>query len=150
GYSLFAWSAVGMIYAPRMIVPDLLVAMFVYIDAGLLLSLRDGGKRSRTCLLLGLTLGFGYLAKAILFPMAFLFMVVAFFVIGEWRKAILPVAMTFLVFCAVSAPLLVSMSMRVGRPSYSEVGRMNYAWHVNHAKLYFTSASGPPSYLEHP
>src|SRR5208283_146132 len=30
------------------------------------------------------------------------------------------------------------------------VGRMNYAWHVNHAKLYFTSASGPPSYLEHP
>ena len=150
GYCLFAWSTVGMIYAPRMITPDLLVAMFVYLDAGLLLNLRVSTKRSRTCVLLGLTLGLGYLAKAILFPMAFLLMVVAFFAIGEWRKAVLPVAMTFLLFCAVAAPLFISMSMRVGRPSYSEVGNMNYAWHVNHFDLYFSSASGPPSYLKHP
>ena len=153
GYSLFAWSTFGMIWAPRMITPDLLVATFVYLDAGLLLSLRastDGTERSRTCLLLGLTLGLGYLAKAILFPMAFVFLVVAFFMIGEWRKAVLPVAMTFLLFCAVAAPLLIAMSMRVGRPSYSEVGNMNYAWHVNHFNPYFSSTSGPPSYLKHP
>ena len=49
------------------------------------------------------------------------------------------------------------MSSRVGRPSYSEVGNLNYAWHVNHVgagKLaggpFFPSASGPPPYLEHP
>ena len=61
--------------------------MFVYLDVGLLLSLRVSTKRSRICLLLGLTLGLGYLAKAILFPMAFVFMVVAWFVIGEWQKS---------------------------------------------------------------
>ena len=74
GYSLFAWSTFGMLWAPRMVTPDLCVATFVYLDAGLVLSLRASSKRSRTGLLLGLTLGLGYLAKAILFPMAFLFM----------------------------------------------------------------------------
>jgi hypothetical protein len=99
----------------------------------------------------------GYLAKAILFPMAFVFMVVAFVVIGDWRKGVLPLSMAFLLFCAVAAPLFISMSKRVGHPSYSEVGNLNYAWHVNHVnggKLalgpFFPSASGPPPYLKHP
>jgi hypothetical protein len=151
GYSLFAWSTFGVMLAPRMITPDLCVAMFVYLDCGLLLSLRHSTKTSRTCLLLGLTLGFGYLAKAILFPMAFLFIVAAFFVIGDWRKAAVPLAITFLVFCAVSAPLFISISRSVGRPSYSEAGSLNYAWHVNREDWpFFSSASGPPAYFKHP
>jgi hypothetical protein len=149
GYSLFAWSTIGMIWAPRMVTPDLCVAIFVYLDAGLLLSLGDSAKQSRTCLLLGLTLGMGYLAKAILFPMAFLFMVVAFFMIGEWRKAVRPLAVTFLVFCTVAAPLVISMSRRVGRLSYSEAANMNYSWVVNHFNPY-GSASGPSPSLKHP
>jgi hypothetical protein len=157
GYSLFAWSTFGMIWAPRMITPDLCVAIFVYLAAGLLLGLRASTKRSRICLLLGLTLGLGYLAKAVFFPVAFVFMAVAFFVIGEWRKAVGPLAITFLVFCAVSAPLFISISKRVGRPSYSEAGNLNYAWHVNHitagkvaGHAFFPSASGPPPYLKRP
>jgi hypothetical protein len=150
GYTLFAWSTFGMMEAPKMITPDLCVAAFVYLDSGLLLSLRAGANRSRTGLLLGLTLGLGYLAKAILFPMAFVFIVIAFFVIGEWRKAVLPLGMTFLIFCAAAAPLFIAMSARVGRPSYSEVGNMNYIWHVNHFNPYSSSISSPPSYLKHP
>lgn len=157
GYSLFAWSTFGMLWAPRMVTPDLCVAMFVYLDAALLLSLRGSTNKLRTCLLLGLALGLGYLAKAILFPLAFVFMVLAFFVIGDWRKAVLPLSMAFLLFCAVAAPLFISMSRRVGHPSYSEVGNLNYAWHVNHVnggKLalgpFFPSASGAPPYLKHP
>jgi hypothetical protein len=152
GYSLFAWSTIGMIWVPRMVTPDLCVAAFVYLDAGLLLSLRDGTNHLRTSLWLGLTLGLGYLAKAILFPMAFVFMAVAFFIIGDWKKALRPLAVTFLLFCAISAPLLISMSMRVGRPSYSEAGNMNYVWHVNGFNPYLASASasGPPTYLKHP
>ncbi|MGB7437592.1 MAG: hypothetical protein WBW49_19415 [Candidatus Acidiferrum sp.] len=152
GYSLFAWATFGMIWSPRMITPDQCVAMFIYLDCGLLLSLRSSSKRYRICLLLGLTLGLGYLAKAILFPMAFLIMVIAFFVIGEWRKAIAPLAITFFLFCAISAPLLISMSSRVGHPSYSEAGNMNYVWHVNGFNPYLASAaaSGPPAFMKHP
>jgi len=147
GYSVFAWSTLGMIWAPRMISPDLCVAIFVYLDAGLLLRLRAGAERSRTCLLLGLTLGLGYLAKAILFPMAFVFMAIALFMIREWRKAVLHLAATCFVFGAISAPLLISMSSRVGRPSYSEAGNLNYVWHVNGFNPYLAS---PPPYLKHP
>jgi len=156
GYSLFAWSTFGMLWAPRMVTPDLCVAMFVYLDSGLLLSLRASNSL-RTWLLLGLTLGLGYLAKAILFPVAFVFMAVAVFVIGDWRKAVRPLVLAFLLFCVVAAPLFISMSKRVGRPSYSEAGNLNYAWHVNHVgggKLaggpFFLAASGPPPYLKHP
>jgi hypothetical protein len=89
--------------------------------------------------------------------MAFVFMLVAFFVIAEWRKAVRPLAITFLVFCGVSAPLLTAMSRRVGRASYSEAGNMNFVWHVNHigggkaaGGPFFSPASGPPPYLKHP
>ena len=152
GYSVFVWKHGRSDLGARMITPDLCVAAFVYLDCGLSLSLRDSGNKSWSCLLLGLTLGLGYLAKAILFPMAFVFMVIAFFLIGEWKKAIIPIGITFLLFCAISAPLIISMSMRVGRPSYSEAGSMNYVWHVNGFNPYAasTSISGPPPYLKHP
>jgi 4-amino-4-deoxy-L-arabinose transferase-like glycosyltransferase len=157
GYSLFAWTAFGMMWAPRMVTPDLCVAMCIYLDAGLLLQLRTRSSLWRTCFLLGLTLGLGYLGKAILFPMAFVFIAVAFVAIGAWKKAILPLAVTFLVFCAISAPLVIGMSERLGKPSYSEAGNLNYAWHVNHVgggKLaggpFFPAEAGPPADLEHP
>ncbi|HEX8814384.1 MAG TPA: hypothetical protein VF753_02690 [Terriglobales bacterium] len=157
GYSFFAWSTFGMLWAPRMVTPDLLVTAFVFLDCGLLLSLRSGNKLLRTCLLLGVALGLGYYAKAILFPLAFVFIFLALFMIGNLRKSLLPLALTSLIFIGISAPLLIAMSKRVGHPSYSEVGNLNYAWHVNHAgagKLaggpFFYSESGPPAYLKHP
>ena len=49
------------------------------------------------------------------------------------------------------------MSRRVGRPSYSEVGNLNYVWHINQVsrgKLagssFFSPDSGPLPYLKHP
>jgi hypothetical protein len=150
GYSLFAWSTFVLIGGLRRVTPDLCVATFVYLDAGLLLRLRTGAKRSRTCLLLGLTLGFGYLAKTILFPMAFVFMAVAFFVVGKWRKALLPLALTLLLFSAVAAPLFVSISRMVGSPSFGESGSLNYAWLIDGKSPFPFYTSGPPPYLKHP
>jgi hypothetical protein len=157
GYGFFAWSTFGMMWAPRMVTPDLCVSIFVYLDSGLLLSLRTSSKRSRSCLLLGLTLGFGYIAKAILFPIAFVCLAIAFLTIGKWRKAVVPLLTTFVLFCMISAPLLIAMSSRVGKPSYSEAGNLNYAWLVNRIGAgkaaggpFFRSASGPPPYLKHP
>jgi len=149
GYSLFVWSTFGLIWAPRMVTPDLCVAMFVYLDAGIVLRLRTSSKKSRTCLLLGLTLGLGYLAKAILFPMAFVFMVVALLVIGEWRKAVCPLAMTLFLFSAIATPLFIGISQKVGYPSYSEAGNFNYAGHVNGGSESFYPSS-QSACLKHP
>ncbi len=40
-YGIFAWTSFGMIWAPRMVTPDMCVAMFLYLDGGLILSLRS-------------------------------------------------------------------------------------------------------------
>ncbi len=150
GYSLFAWSTLAMIQAPRMTAPDLCVATVVYLDSGLLLKLRTNASTLRTSMLLGLTLGLGYLAKAFLFPMAFLFIAAAFFTTSERRRAMVSVAIISIVFCAVATPLFLSISQEVGRLSFSEAGDLNYAWHVNgEDKLRFYS-SAPPPYLKHP
>jgi len=150
GYSIFAWGSFVLIDGLRRVNPDLCVAMFVYLDAGLLLKLRTGTKRSRTCLLLGLTLGFGYLAKAILFPMAFVFMAVAFFMVGKWRKAVPLLAMTLVLFSAIAAPLCIGISQMVGRPSFGESGSLNYAWNINGKPWLPFYSSVPPPYLKHP
>lgn len=149
-YSLFAWSTFVLGNGLRKVTPDLCVAMFVYLDAGLLLRLRAGANRSGTCLLLGLTLGLGYLAKAILFPMAFVFMAVAFLVVGNWRKAVRPLAITLLVFGAIAAPLFISISRMVGRPSFSESGNLNIAWQINGLPMLPFYSSDPPPDLKHP
>ncbi|MGC2639247.1 MAG: hypothetical protein WA294_18830 [Acidobacteriaceae bacterium] len=157
GYGLFAWSTFGMIWGPKMVTPDLLVAAFVYLDCGLVLRLRTASPRLQTAILLGMTLGFGYLAKAILFPMAFVFVVLALAAIGSWRRALLPLTATMVLFAAIAAPMVAAMSLRVGKLSYSEVGNLNYAWHVNDVTAgkaaggpFFPAESGPPSYFKHP
>jgi hypothetical protein len=156
-YGIFSWASFGMIWSPRMVTPDMCVAMFLYLDGGLLLSFRSDRHLLRTGLLFGITLGLGYLAKAILFPMAAVFIVTAFLVTGARKKAIPPLVLTSAVFCAIAAPLVIAMSARVGKPSYSEVGNLNYAWHVNYVsggKLaggpFFPAGTGAPPYLRHP
>ncbi len=78
-------------------------------------------------------------------------------VIGARRKAILPLSLAFVIFCTLAAPLVIAMSDRVGKPSYSETGSLNYAWHVNHVVggkathgTFFVASAGPPAYLRHP
>jgi hypothetical protein len=149
GYSFFAWSTIGMIWGPRMVTPDLCVAGFIYLDAGLLLKLR-AESTSRSSVILGVALGLGYWAKAILFPMAFVFMLVEMLLIVGWRMAARKAASTFLVFSVLALPLFIGMSLRVGRLSYSEAGSLNYAWHVNLFNPYAAAASGMFPLLKHP
>ncbi len=67
GYSLFIWATVGDLVL--LINPDLLVATSVLLAAGLLIRLEIAEGSSRTLYVwFGICLGFGYLAKAILFP----------------------------------------------------------------------------------
>lgn len=150
GYGLFAWSTFVLISGIFMVTPDMLVVTFLYLDAGLLLQLHGGDRRLRVFLLLGLTLGLGYWAKAILFPMAFVFIATAFLVVRAWRKGILGLTATFLVFVAVSAPLIAGISKSVGRPSFGESGRLNYTWFVDGERRLPFYSHGPSPQIKHP
>jgi len=150
GYSLFAWSTFVLVNGIRKVCPDLCVAAFVYLDAGLLLRLRVKANKLPTFLLLGITLGLGYYAKAFMFPMAFVFIAAAFFQAGEWRKAIVPSVAMIAVFSAIAAPLIIATTETAGHVTFGDTGANNYARYVCGEPTLPFYSSVPPRYLTHP
>ena len=125
GYSLCLWSGLSMIGVGR-VCPDLLVATAVYMAAGLILRIHRGSGSWSTFGLLGLVLGLGYYAKAPLFPLAFVFLAISLFAVGNLRKAVPRAALALLVFLLLASPLLVVLSRQKGRFTFGESGRFNY------------------------
>lgn len=128
GYSLFVWTTVGELVL--LVNPDLLVMASVLLAAGLLLRMETDGSFSRALYVwFGICLGFGYLAKAILFPMAFVFLAMMVFVsrrvLRERRKFM---ALALLIFIAIAAPEIALLSHSKGRLTYSDAGKLNVAW----------------------
>ena len=128
GYTLFVWSSLCLI-GIRMATPDMCVAAFVYLAAAVLLRIRLASSKSLMFGLLGVILGFGYLAKAAMFPLAFVFLGVSVFLGG--KKSLLLVLFAFLSFSVVAGPFLTAISKAKGRLTFGDTGRLNYSWYVN-------------------
>jgi len=105
GYSLFTWSSISLI-GVQLMSPDLLVAALVYLAAGLTLHLRRGGHRPRAAALLGAVLGFGFLAKAVMLPLALVFMLAAFLPARNTRRGVLYLLSAGIAFLMVTAPFI--------------------------------------------
>ena len=121
GYSLFLWSSL-IIVGVSMFGPDLLVTVFVYLAAGLLLRLR----RERGLLnfvAFGFTLGIGYSAKAIMFPISLVFLAVSILKVPRWKQNLCSV----LAFAVVAAPLVLTLSLQRGRFTFGDSGLLNYS-----------------------
>jgi hypothetical protein len=132
GYSLFIWRTVGDLVL--LVNPDLLVAACVLVSAGLLLRMEthDGSRRGLYAWL-GVCLGFGYLAKAILFPMAFFFLGTMVFVSRKvLRQRRQYMALALLIFIAIALPEVTVLSFAKGRPTFSDTGSLNLAWFNYH------------------
>ncbi len=125
GYTLFLQSSLIMIGIWDES-PDMLVAAFVYLASGIILRIRNGMTNYVTYALLGVTLGFGYLAKAVMFPLAFVFLLVSMFSIGNLKKA-LPHAMTCLIcFLFIASPFIIAISNAKSRITFGDAGKYNY------------------------
>lgn len=123
GYSLFIWTSLVMI-GMRYVTPDMCVAAFVYLGAGLLLRIRSGAATQRIFVLLGAAMGFGYLAKAVMFPLAFVFLGVALFSLGSVRKGAPRVVTSALVFLLIAGPFVAALSHSKGRLTFGDSGRV--------------------------
>jgi hypothetical protein len=145
GYSLFTWSIIRLI-PPHQPQPDLLVCALLYLIFAMLLRMRSGVLTWGGSISLGALLGLGYLAKGIMFPMAFVFLGVALWLAG-WsggmRKRILG---AFLVFAFVSLPYILVLSHANGRWLFSDAGRLNYAWDINQVKAWNHWQGGDPKH----
>jgi hypothetical protein len=145
GYSLFACSSLVLIGLYR-VSPDLCVAGFVYLASALIIRIRAGTADRTKYVLLGAVLGLAYLAKAVMFPLAFVFLAAAFFSSAPSRKHLHNSAISALVFLAVAAPLCAAISSQTGRLTFGESGSWNYAVYVNQAGYWATDLS----VLKHP
>ncbi|MGO9863359.1 MAG: hypothetical protein ACLPLR_07100 [Terriglobales bacterium] len=127
GYSLFIWMTIGTMIS--VVNPDLCVAAIVWLIAGIVIRLRaarDDAWPSRIGF--GLALGLGYLAKAVMFPAGFIFVLAS---VPEWHrwKSWWRAGVVVLVFLSVAAPQIILLSRVKGRPTFSDTGKLAYAWY---------------------
>ena len=130
GYSLFIWSSLFLI-SVSVVTPDMLVSAFVYLSSGIILRIRNGSDDWLTFAGLGATLGLGYLAKAVMFPLAFVFLVLSIFSVGNLRRATPRVLVALIFFLLVGGPFILALSKAKGRFTFGESGKLTYTWFVN-------------------
>jgi hypothetical protein len=124
GYAVFLWTSLELITIWELS-PDLAVAAFVYLIAGLLLRLRQDNS-FKLYMLLGIVLGLAYLTKAVFFPLGFLFILVGLGLVPR-QKYLAYLLLVTACFVAISAPWLVALSRAKGRFDFGDSGRLNYS-----------------------
>ncbi|HEY1264894.1 MAG TPA: hypothetical protein VGF06_15305 [Terriglobales bacterium] len=121
GYSLFIWVATGEVLS--LINPDLLLTAEILLLAGMALQIRSQPSTTVTALGNGFVLGIAYLTKAIMFPLAFVFLAVCLS-----RRSLARVAVSAVIFLTLALPWVVLLSHAKGRLTFSDTGRLNFAW----------------------
>jgi hypothetical protein len=130
GYTLFLWSALTLTEVTRE-TPDMLVTACAYLATGLSLRIQRGQSGWLSFALLGAALGLGYMAKAFMFAIALVVIAVSAATVGRWRRALARGALSVAVFLLVGSPLIVALSLKHGRPTFSDQGSITYLMHIN-------------------
>lgn len=146
GYVYFLWAGYFWLDI-GWVTPDLCVAVAVYLATALLLRIRRGQGGWLSFAALGAVLGLGYLAKAGVFPLSFVFLFCALWVSliagATFRAAFLRTALALAVFAGFALPQIIALSSQKGRVTIGEAGALNYAMRVNHATKFAHWQGGP-------
>ena len=141
GYTLFLWASLKLIRVSETN-PDMLVAAFFFLASGCLVRMRRGNAGWSTYSGLGLALGLGYLTKAVMFPVSLLCLSTAGLMCFGSRRATLGVLGSSLLFVAVSAPFIVALSVKLGKPTLGETGMYNVLQDIDHVWPYYWQGDG--------
>ena len=116
--------------------PDLTMSVFVFLVAALLVRMMTGDQRRTTFLAFGITLGFGYLAKAPFFVFSFVFLAVFAVMVARRKMVLANFLIASAAFALVAAPYIAFLSNEKGRLTYGDSGRYNLIWMVNGLPYY--------------
>jgi len=152
--TVWIWGCVFFLWAsyfwlgPVWVTPDLCVAVLVYLTTVLLLRIRRGRGGGLAFAGIGALLGLGYLAKAAMFPLFFVFLFCAFCLSriagASFRVAAVRTLLAAAVFAGFALPFVLALSAANGRPTFGDAGRINYAEFVNRATRSVHWQGGPP------
>lgn len=149
GYSLFLWSSCILIGFSTLS-PDFCVAAFLYLISGMVLRINNGNRSTLTFALFGLVLGCAYLAKVPMFVLAFIFLIVSVFPIGNIREALRRGAIALTIFLLIGSIYFIPLSISKGRLTFGESGKFNYAVHVNKVSEHWMSEPRDNGTPKHP
>jgi hypothetical protein len=138
GYGLFLWTSIEVVPV-HTIGPDLLVTVFIYLAAAALLRLSREASLG-WFILFGAILGVAYWAKAVMFPVGLVFLVVSIFKVPRWKTSFASV----LAFVVIAAPLVLALSLPRGRFTFGDSGKLNYSAYVS-PKGHILNWQGAPS-----
>ena len=128
GYLLYIWTSLDLIGFGQG--ADLCLANFIYLTFGLLLWIGTEPTNWKPFALLGLVLGCGYLTKAIMLPLTFVFLAISLCLQADLRQALPRALLACLVFVVVASPFIAALSQFKGRFTFSDTGMNNYALYV--------------------
>jgi hypothetical protein len=130
GYLLFIWISLSLIEVWA-VTPDMLMASFVFLAAGLIAQIRAGDANFRNFLCLGWVLGLGYLSKTFMFAIALVFLAVSI-IVARRKTNILPyVLWATVIFILISLPFILLISEKKGEFTVGEAGTVTYIRYVN-------------------
>jgi hypothetical protein len=134
-YACFAYSTLVMVSLGR-VGPDIIVAASVYASSALLLKMsRQRDASVGLAAALGTSLGVGYLAKAVLFPVSFSVIAALAVLLMRRPRGSLSVVVCAVVFLGISLPWVSVISTQKQRFTFGDAGRLNYAWKVNNVPI---------------
>jgi hypothetical protein len=125
--------------------PDLLVSCIAFLATALLVRLARRPAYA-TALLLGLTCGFGYVAKAIYLPFSLICIFIALPLLVPRPRRLPIIALAAVGFAALAAPYIAGMSWALGVFTTGEAGPLNVAWMVNGLHYWTNWQGGPAGY----
>lgn len=143
GYAIFIWCSLGLITMATT-APDMLFSVFVYLAFAMLLRINRGLRSWQSFFVLGLILGFGYLAKAPMLPLSVLFIAAGLLLARDWRGAAVRFAAAALGLLLIAGPFIIGLSVSRHRLTFGDSSTLNYAWHVN--RVPFFHWQGDPAY----
>jgi hypothetical protein len=130
GYLLFIWTTLSLIQMWA-VTPDMLMAGFVFLAAGLVAQIRGGDDRLRLFLSLGLILGLGYLSKTFMFSIAPVFLVLAWLVRKQTQISPFKPILAAGIFLLISLPFILLISNAKGKLTIGEAGTVTFLRYVN-------------------
>jgi hypothetical protein len=136
GYALFVWSSARLTSVDA-VSPDMCLSAFIYLAAALLLRIRTRGASLLNYSLLGVVLGLGFWAKAPMFPLASLFLLISIFAAADWRMGLKRALVAGLVFFAIASPLVYGLSCAKGHLTFGDSARLNYSLFINRVTRYY-------------
>lgn len=133
GYVIFLWSSLNLI-GTAFVAPDFAVATCAYLAAGLVLRCRREPHGLVPWAALGIALGMGYLAKAPMFPLGLVFLLLA--AVPRPRRITLRnllsrAGLALAVFLLVASVHVAGLYATKGRLTLGDSAWLNYLWHVN-------------------